>query len=100
MTGYVWRLGDALVPVHRVLAEARPAEPAEPVALRYVLDGELEIEAESVADAVVPLTRGGSPTATTYLLKTLATFVAGEQRGAGFFETIFPLSAAKPPRAE
>ena len=33
VTGYVWRLGDALAPVHRVLAEARPAEPAGPVAL-------------------------------------------------------------------
>jgi hypothetical protein len=97
VTGYVWRLGDALAPVHHVLAEARPAEPAEPVALRYVLDGELEIEAESVAHAVVPLTRGGSPTVTSYLLKTLASFVAGDRRGAGFFETIFPVGPTDAP---
>jgi hypothetical protein len=96
-TGYVWKLGDPLVPVHHVLTEARPAEPAVPTALRYVLDGELEIEAESVAHAVVPLTQGGSPAA-TYLLKTLTRVLVDEQRGAGFSDAIYPVERADAPQ--
>jgi hypothetical protein len=93
--GYVWRPGDDLVPVSRALVEVRPAPPAVPQAMRYVLDRSVELEAEVMGIAVVPLTVGGPDP--VYLLEALARVVTDDGRGAGFAEWISPVASAPAP---
>jgi hypothetical protein len=90
--GYVWRLGEDLAAVREVLVEEHPAPPAVPAAVRYVLDGTLEVDAEVASVAVIPL-------GDTYLLQALCRFTAAdgdgdEAGGAGFARWICPIGSA------
>jgi len=83
--GYVWQLGEPLRITDRVALELRP-EGAEagsgvPAFLRYVVDGKLEVEAETAAFAAVPLPSG-------HVLLALIRVVADDAPGAGFAEWV------------
>jgi hypothetical protein len=83
--GYVWALGEPLAVTDAVTVESRDAvlggEPPVPRALRYVVGGGLEVEAETAAFAVVPLPGG-------YALETLIRVMADDVVGAGFAEWV------------
>src|SRR5690349_9989718 len=88
-SGYVWRPGEPLHVTDRVTVEARPGgratEPAVPGPVRYVVDGLLEVEAETAAFAVVPLPAGHAVEA---LLRAVVGADAGAAPGAGLAEWV------------
>ena len=83
---YVWQLGEPLKRTEQVAVELRVGggdESAVPAAMRYVVDGALEIEAETAGFAVVPLPEG-------FALEAVIRVVADASRGAGFAEWVRP----------
>ena len=83
---YVWQLGEPLQRTEQVAVEQRVGggdESAVPAAMRYVVDGALEIEAETAGFAVVPLPEG-------FALEAVIRVVADASRGAGFAEWVRP----------
>lgn len=53
--GYIWREGEELEPITRMLLETHVGEDDIPTAARYVINGELEVDVEVLAAAPVPL---------------------------------------------
>ena len=97
--GYVWRPGEAPRPLTSALVESQPGGAGIPRAQRFVLDHDVELDAEVVAVAPVPLTEpvadprtrlaDGTP---PHLLRLLCRYTSEEVTGAGFAE--WPRGAA------